>query len=235
MKPVYAQIQGRNRQSSEAGASDFVSSSSIQMTDCDITILQFINDFGFCAMPQIVAMFDFSISRSYQVMQRLCVAGLVVHERVFHGRHGIYRLSKKGAAYTDLPSLARMSLANYNHSLAVLDVYLHVRKKYPSAEWLSERHLIHAKYSGGVGKRGHLPDGILLLPDTDNKEQKIAIEVELRSKARARIEAILKWYTTQFDFAEVWYYCPQGVADALRLVVGEKMPFVKIHALREIL
>jgi len=207
----------------------------MQLTERDSQILHFINDFGFCEMPQIENRFGLTKRRSYQIIERLIGAALIKHERVFHGRHGIYRLSKKGAAYTDLPVLARMSLANYNHSLAVLDVYLHVRKKYPSAEWLSERHLIHAKYSGGVGKRGHLPDGILLLPDTDNKEQKIAIEVELRSKARARIEAILKWYTTQFDFAEVWYYCPQGVADALRLVVGEKMPFVKIHALREIL
>jgi hypothetical protein len=86
-----------------------------------------------------------------------------------------------------------------------------------------------------VGKRGHLPDGILLMDDKDGKEQKIAIEAELRLKGKARIEKILKWYTTQFDFSEVWYFCPQGVADSLRSVVGEAMPFVKIRSLREIL
>lgn len=207
----------------------------MRLTERDMKILHFINDFGFCEMPQIEKMFALAKPRSYQIIQRLIEAGLVKHERVFHGRHGIYRLSKKGASHTDLPAPLRISLAHYNHSLAVLDVYLHLRQKHPDAEWLSERHLAHQKYFDGVGKRGHLPDGILLLPDNDKKEQKIAIEVELRSKAKARIESILKWYTSQFDFFEVWYFCPQGVAESLRSVVGASMSFVKIWSLREIL
>jgi hypothetical protein len=211
-----------------------VSLPGMQLTERDIQILHFINDFGFCEMPQVQKMFGLVKRRSYQIMERLIAAGLVKHERVFHGRHGIYRLSKKGAGHTSLPALARITLGNYNHSLAVLDVYLHLRKSHPDTEWLSERHLIHEKYFDGVGKHGHLPDGIMLLLDKDKKEQKIAIEVELRSKAKARIESILKWYTTQFDFTEVWYFCPQGVAESLRTVVGESMPFVKIRSLREI-
>ena len=207
----------------------------MRLTERDIKILHFINDFGFCEMPQIEQMFGLVKPRSYQIMQRLVAAGLVNHERVFHGRHGIYRLSKKGAAHTDLPALTRIALAHYNHSLAILDVYLHLRTRHPDAEWLSERHLIHTKYADGVGKRGHLPDGILLMPGSDQKENRIAIEVELRSKAKARIQTILKWYTSQFDFSEVWYFCPQGVAESLRSVVGESMPFVKIRSLREIL
>ena len=207
----------------------------MHLTERDIEILHFINDFGFCEMPHIERMFGLTKRRSYQIIQRLIAAGLVIHQRVFHGRHGIYRLSTKGASHTDLPALTRIALAHYNHSLAILDVYLHVRTKHPDAEWLSERHLIHAKHADGVGKRGHLPDGILLMPTSDKKETKIAIEVELRSKARARIETILKWYTSQFDFSEVWYYCPQGVAESLRSVVGESMSFVKIRSLREIL
>jgi hypothetical protein len=207
----------------------------MQLTERDVRILHFINDFGFCEMPQLERMFGLTKRRSYQIIQRLIAAGLVKHERVFHGRHGIYRLSKKGADHTDLPALSRISLAHYNHSLAVLDVYLHLHKSHPEAEWLSERHLIHEKYFDGVGKHGHLPDGILLLPGDGKKEQKIAVEVELRLKGKMRIEKILKWYSSQFDFAEVWYYCPQGVADSLRSVVGASMPFVKIHSLREIL
>lgn len=209
--------------------------SKIQLTERDLAILQFINDFGFCEIPHIQKRFALGNRRTYQLMERLIEVGLVKHERIFHDRHGIFRLTKKGATHTDLPALARITLAHYNHSLAVLDVYLHVCKKHPQAEWLSERHLIHDKYKHGIGKRGHLPDAIILLPNADNKEQKIALEVELRSKAKPRIEKILKWYTTQFDFAEVWYYCPKGVADALRTVVKESMPFVKIHSLREIL
>src|ERR1700722_13596289 len=111
--------------------------SGMQLTERDIRILHFINDFGFCEMPQIEKMFGLVKPRSYQIMQRLVTAGLVKHERVFHGRHGIYRLSKKGAGHTELPALARITLGNYNHSLAVLDVYLYLLTKHPDAEWLS--------------------------------------------------------------------------------------------------
>jgi len=44
--------------------------------------------------------------------------------------------------------------------LAVTGVYLNLSKKYPEAEWLSERELIQQKYAAGVGKSGHMPDGI---------------------------------------------------------------------------
>ncbi len=65
------------------------------LTERDIRILHFINDFGFCEMPQLEKMFSLTKPRNYQIIQRLLAAGLVKHERVFHGRHGIYRLSKK--------------------------------------------------------------------------------------------------------------------------------------------
>jgi len=207
----------------------------MQLTERDLEILEFINTFGFCAMPQLEARFGWSKPRNYQIVKRLLSANLLIHEKILHARHGIYRLTRKGAGYTELPALSRITLSSYNHSLAVTDVYLYLRQKYPKAEWMSEREMVMDKYAAGLGKSGHLPDGILYLSSPGKKDQKIAVEVELRSKGKARLESIIKWYTSQFDFAEVWYFCPQVVANAVKGSMGEqRSKFIKVFSLKEI-
>jgi len=206
----------------------------MQLTARDITLLQFINDCGFCEMPQIEKVFGLTKRRSYQIMERLREAGLVKHERIFYGRHGIFRLTSKGASHTDLPVMARVTLGAYNHILAIVDVRVHLHARHADGDWLSERHLKHEKYFTGVGKSGHLPDGVLIFKDDKGKEKKVAIEVELRTKSKVRIQSILKWYSAQFEFAEVWYFCPDDVAKALRAGMSEAMKFVKIFSLRDI-
>ncbi|MFU8797325.1 MAG: hypothetical protein ACNA7Y_01315, partial [Gammaproteobacteria bacterium] len=193
-------------------------------------VLKFINDFGFCEMPHLDARFGFKKPRNYQVMQRLIDAKLVKHERVFYGRHGIYRLSRAGSRYTDLPPLARVPLGSYQHEVTLINVYLKLATLYPDATWLSERRLKRDKYFDGVGKRGHLSDGMLILPDGKS----IAVEVELSLKGKNRLESILKGYGSEFSIKEVWYYCSDGVAASMASMVTS-MPFVKVHRLREFL
>jgi len=86
----------------------------MQLTERDTEILQFINSFGFCEIPQIESRFEVTKRRSYQILERLITAGLVKHERVLHGKHGIYRLTAKGASYTDLPASSRITMNTYN-------------------------------------------------------------------------------------------------------------------------
>lgn len=198
-------------------------------TPRDVAILQFINQAGFCNIAHIEQRFSLHAPRSYQVMKRLINALLVKHERIFHGKQGIYRLTHKGALYTDLPPLHRIPLATYRHDLLLIDLQFHLNKKYPDAAWISERQLRHDKYHDGIGKKGHIADALLTF---DNENKKIAIELELSFKNRDRLEKILKAYGTQFDINEVWYYCPQAIASYLSMV-AVKMPFVKIHILPE--
>jgi DNA-binding MarR family transcriptional regulator len=82
----------------------------MRVTERDIEILRFINDFGFCEMPHLNKRFGWRKPRNYQVVNRLLRMGFLKHERVFYGRHGIYRLSQKGARHTDLPALQRVPL-----------------------------------------------------------------------------------------------------------------------------
>jgi DNA-binding Lrp family transcriptional regulator len=202
----------------------------IQLTDRDINILNFINEFGFCELPHIQDRFGIQRPRCYQIMQRLVKAGLVKHQRIFYERHGIFRVTSSGAQYTKLPALEKIPLGNYDHHLMVIKVYNKLRQLDPEINWISERRLIQEKFCDGVGKRGHLADGMIILPDGSQ----IAIEVELHLKGKVRTERILKGYGAQFSIKEVWYYCREGMIKAFATMT-EKLPFVKVYNISEFL
>src|SRR5579864_732677 len=113
----------------------------MQMTHRDVEILRFINDFGFCEMPQIQKRFELSKPRGYKVMQRLVQAGLVIHCKVFHDRHGIFYLNHKGASFTELPPLATIPVGIYDHQLTIIEAYFKLMEQYPGTQWISERRL----------------------------------------------------------------------------------------------
>lgn len=151
----------------------------MKLTTRDVAILQFINAFGFCEIPQISERFALRKPRNYQLINKLIRHHLFLHERIFYRRHGLFRLTPAGTRFTALPSLHRVPLANYQHDLALVDLCLKFRRVYPDAIWNSERKLKHDKYKLGVGQQGHLPDGIVVFPDG----KQLAIEVELSCNA----------------------------------------------------
>lgn len=201
-----------------------------RLTDRDIEILAFINEFGFCEMPQLNQRFGFKKPRNYQIIKRLIAHHFLIHESIFHGRHGTYRLSALGARCTALPALPRVPLATYHHDLTVTNVYLQLRKAYPEATWISTRRLMQNRHENGVGKPGHLPDGVLILEN----HERVAIEVELTHKGKDRLARILKGYTANFDYQEVRYYCSASTASRIARMTAH-MPFIKVHSLGELL
>lgn len=201
------------------------------MTKRDIEILKFINEFGYCEMPQIERQFSLKKPRSYQVIKRLINEGLVVHEYILRNRHGVYRLTKGGANLTDLPAIKFISLGGYLHQLKVIDVYQRLMKLYPDALWISERILQQNKFSGGRLRRyGHIADGMLLFPDGT----KIAVEVELTMKGKSRLDKILKSYRANLSVKEVWYFCEKEITNKIRSAAA-CWPFVIVFEINEIL
>ena len=81
-----------------------------------------------------------------------------------------------------------------------------------------------------AGKKGHVADGILILPDG----KRVAIEVEISVKAKHKLEKILREYCTQLSNKEVWYFCSRSVFTSITSL-SAKMPFVKIFRLDEFL
>lgn len=198
----------------------------MKMTERDVQILKFINEFGFCEIKQIENKFKIKKVRGYQIMKRLVDAGLVTHEMVFYGAHGVFYLTKEGAECTDLPPIKNIPKDNYEHQLAVIDIYFKLKEQHPEAEWIGERRIKRDKYMKGLGKTGHVADGMLIFPD--GKE--IAIEVELTMKSKRRLTDILKNYSGCFAIREVWYYCAPDIITRITKL-AEDMSFIKIHSL----
>lgn len=198
----------------------------MKLTDRDCAIMRFINDFGFCEMPHIVKQFGLNKPRNYKVMQRLVQGGYVIHERVFYYRHGIYRLSKKGAEHTGLPVLNKIPVGIYEHQMALIEVYIKLMKEYPDATWISERSIKRDQCMRGIGRRGHVADGMLIMPDG----KQIAIEVELTMKGRYRLEEILKGYSAQLEIDQVWYYCAPAILHKVKKI-AEKRSMVRVMGL----
>jgi hypothetical protein len=202
----------------------------VRLTERDVEIIRFINNFGFCEMGQIEKRFSLKKPRNYEVMRRLIRNGFVNHKRIYYGSHGVYFVSTKGAKYTDLPPLDRISQGQYDHQITIIKVYLKLMQQYPYASWISERKLKHDKFFDGVGKRGHLSDGVLLFPDG----KQIAVEIEMSVKGKNRIEQIIKGYVKQLSIKEVWYYCLPHVF-SIWMAATVKIPFIKIFNLEEFL
>jgi len=200
----------------------------IQLTRRDMAILDFINDFGFCEMRHLERRFGMKKPIGYRLMHRLIKAGLVMHERIYHFEAGIYLLTPEGAKCTDLPSVSHFAIGRFAHQKALIDTYLTLRERYPDMDWLSERQLKHEKFYDGIGKHGHLADGVLIFSDG----RKIAIEVELNLKGKERLKKIFKQYAAQFGFNEVWYFCPKEMVEKLK-VLAKNMPFIKIYHFEE--
>jgi hypothetical protein len=194
----------------------------IRITERDVSILQFVNEFGFCEIRHVQNQFGIKKRLCYSLMQRLVLGGFVTHQHIYHNQHGIYRATHLGASYTDLPPLNIIPHNHYHHHLTVIDVYQKMKQYHAAMTWVSERQLISEKFSQGVGKRGHIADGMLLLPN-----KKVAIEVELTVKGRARLERILKGYAKQADIDEIWYFCQQKTFNALRPFVEKMSSLVK--------
>lgn len=204
--------------------------SSQRLDQQDVQILVFINEFGFCELRHLEIRFGFNKPCGSQVMQRLLKMGLIIYDRIFHGRPGVYRLTPLGARYTELSPLKQFPLGNYIHEITLCDVYLKLCLLYPDSIWISERRLKRDRFLEGMSKGKHIPDGMLILKE----DRRIAIEVELTLKSIPRLEQIFKNYGTQFEINEVWYYCSESIIATLRKC-AMNTPWIKIFSLKEVM
>ena len=199
----------------------------MRITNRDREILRFINEVGYCTTEQLGRWFSIKMRRLYKVMERLIKAKLVMHERIYFNKPGIYFLTNQGAKFTSLPAIDKVSKGVFDHQLIMIDLILKLRNMYPDATWVSERHLKYQKFLYGVGRFGHISDGIFIFPD----DRKVAIEVELTLKAKHRLEKILRAYGGQLEISEVWYFCNEDVMRGVA-ALSAKRSFVKIYSLK---
>jgi hypothetical protein len=97
------------------------------------------------------------------------------------------------------------------HIEAVTNVRLLLERELHFGSWECER-VIARSFHAGHEVRAHLPDGLLIGP------QRIAIEVELNLKSRARLDEIVRDLGESYD--QVWYFAAPRLVPALEEVAS---------------
>ena len=104
------------------------------------------------------------------------------------------------------------------HIEAVTEARLLVERELGLGEWVGERML--AQQRSQESGRGHLPDAVLL-----TGRERVAIEVELTLKTRARLDALLLELAHGYD--RVWYFAAPALVPRLR-EIASGMPWQNI-------
>ena len=203
----------------------------IQITERDVTLLRWINRSGYVTTPLVVAYWRVDKSTAYKRLRKLVLHGYLIHEPIFHGMPGIYRVSALGVQMSGsvLPPLRAVNKGTYRHDLMVTALSLSLLKQF-GGQYISERLLRHKKGQRGVGQFGHVCDGVLVLPD-----KHVAIEVELSKKGKRRREQIFRYYLKNFEYQAVWYFCDHAEVENQVKSFTQTFSFLSVYRLSDYL
>jgi len=184
----------------------------IQLTEPDLELLRFLAEHRLALAEHAAVLLDRSPDTARARLGRLDAAGYVRTDRLVRGRPPMYLIARAGLRIIGSTlEPPRVDVRAYQHDIGVAWLWLAARAGTfgPLQEIVGERRLRShdgARGSshdspeplgvrlGGFGARGHerlhYPD--LLLRTADGR--RIALELELSSKARTRLETILVAY-----------------------------------------
>lgn len=195
----------------------------------DLELMRWMNTFGFVTIHQICRWLQVGKVTAYERVRKLVQRGLLVHERIFQNEPGVYRVSSMGvtACQSPLSALRRLSIATYQHSLCLVDLSFTLRKRW-SGEFITERQLRQQSGQPNVGYQGHLNDGMFVLP-----HQRVAIEVELTQKSKARLSRIFEYHYHNPTVDETWYFCRDAAIQRSITAFAEKVNFIRVYSLKD--
>lgn len=181
----------------------------LRLTERDIAILRWVNAHRYARAEQIFKRFGLSRAIGYRRLKLLVQHGYLVHEIVFHGQPGHYRVTAKGVAASgdELSAPREVPLSSYRHDIMLVDLALELVRK-TGGTWITERQLRHQlglDKVGRVGKHPHVPDGVLQI-EQNGRAVVIAVELELSHKVGPRLQRILENYAVS-NYSQVLYCC----------------------------
>jgi hypothetical protein len=203
------------------------------ITERDREILRLINRFGYLTAAQVAKLMGMSKRMTYLRLQRMVQKRYLNHRRVLFGQAGIYRCSARGLEEIEA-ELGRFParLQTLPHNLAVADVAAALLERYPGSEWITERELRReAGQKFGVGANVHVPDGVLVLAN----REKIAVEYENTTKAKATLNKILRDYLRKSEYYEVWFICRTARQAERYKKLTRGYDFVKVFCSEDVL
>jgi hypothetical protein len=197
------------------------------LSDRDRLVLAFLSEHRFVHRPHVRQLLGVGDLAAYRRLSALAKAGLVRSGRPLERLPSCYRITRKGLAAigSTLSAPRPVDLATYAHDVGVAWLYLAAK----AGVWgelrgvLSERQMrshdasderldeagtpgpplaVRLYGSGRAGReRLHYPDLVLI----DGHGHRIAVELELTAKGRARRERILEGYAADHRFDAVLY------------------------------
>ena len=159
----------------------------MKITKRDLRMISWVNQFGYATAEQIARKFKIAKQIVYRRLRNLEKNGYVIYERILFGQPGVYRPTSEilALAGAELPAVRRISLANYVHTLRLIDVCIDMELKYPNAKIVTEREIRARAGNAGPGQEGHFPDAVI-----SHFVKKFAIEFEKSPKGRNRRQKI---------------------------------------------
>lgn len=205
---------------------DSVRPRGVRLTARDLPLLELASEHRVILPGHAAVLLGVSEPTAGGRLRRLAAGGYLVRHRVFAGHPACYQATRKGleAIGSRLPR-PRLDLGGYDHDIGLAWLWLAARSGAfgPLDEALSERTLRsrdgraqrgnsgHALTGplgvrlGGTGWHGrerlHYPDLLLITPEG----RRIAVELELTTKGRARREQILAGYGSDARIDAVLY------------------------------
>lgn len=181
---------------------------SVKASERDLELLYLVGEQYAVTLPQIARLIGRSVHTARALRDRWKRAGWVGSGQLAIQAPSFVWLTGRGAAGVESPF--RVWQPNHGlalHIAAVTDVRLLLEHELRIGSWECER-AIAQQFAKTGDRRGHLPDGVLHKDD-----QRIAIEVELTLKSRARLGAIIDELSQDYD--QVWYFAPERLVSAL--------------------
>lgn len=198
------------------------------LTERDITILEWIGRQGTVRTEHVMSRFGMGRTATYRRVAELVDYGLLRRHRVLYNDGGLLTATAEGLRAAGLHQLrpARIALAQVRHMVISAGLAAQLELQLTDQKLLTDREhraaenatgqpfgsAITGPFNNGLG-RLHRPDFVLT---SNGGEQLVAIEIELTLKTRARIERILRGYLRNRKVAEIRYYAPQPVAEAVK-------------------
>src|SRR3954469_24111610 len=194
----------------------------VRATERDLRLLRWVAEQYAVSIPQLARLMGRSEHAARWLRARWQRAGWAQGRTLLVGRPVFVWLTRDGS---------RVASAGYKqwepnagalaHIEAVNEVRLLVAQRRPEAVWVCERELSARPLPGAPSVRSHRPDAVVRVEGG----RRVAVEVELTLKSRARLERIVGQLLGEFD--AVWYFA--GPTPARAVGAGARRVGSRLH------
>jgi hypothetical protein len=168
----------------------------MRATERDLALLRWTAEQYAVSLPQLARLMGRSEHAARWLRDRWRRAGWAEGRTVLVGRPVFAWVTREGLRQAGVQlKVWEPSPGLLAHIEAVNEVRLLVAERRPDAEWVSERMLSGEPMQEASSVRAHRPDAVVRVDDG----RRVAVEVELTLKSRARMERIVGRLLTDYD------------------------------------